>query len=75
MCIINGKSAPQKEIAHENRVQVLRHFKEYLTGSFLKSDNDIFYVLVIIIYFRRFAELFLIINMEAETISELLFTG
>lgn len=65
MCIINGKSAPQKEITHENRVQVLRHFKEYLTGSFLKSDNDIFYVLVIIIYFRKFAELFLIINMEA----------
>lgn len=46
-----------------------------IVGLFFKIVNDNVYILVILDYFSKFVEIFLILNMEVKTIVNVFFWG
>lgn len=46
-----------------------------LAGPFPKSENGYSYILVVMDYFTKFAEIFPLMNIEAETVANVLFKG
>ena len=46
-----------------------------ITGPFPKSDNGYSYLLVVSDYFTKFMEMYPLVNIEAETVSEVIFKG